>query len=412
VLLALACAAALVAAAVAIGAMQSDGGGSDAPTVSEPYPPSDMGGGLVQLSADSLPPASAGSSVVIDRELYLVGSGGRRSWLARYSIDDHRLERLPDPPFDRPVAGAQVVAIPGGLLAVGVRCDRDDPRARADREDYGCYPGSLAAATYDVAARRWTRVDVPAEAQTPPGSLSDAARAAGPIGSDAVFRLSGRPWTFDPAERKWRPVHLPPGIDHDSGLCAAGRFLVAWRPIPNTALAAPDQLREYLDAGMEVWTSSDTGATWTHAPAPPLQPDLTSPNFYRLVCGRDTVMLWDPYLTEVRALDLASTTWTTVPSPPASRSVTAGAVQLDAQLMWAAWSDGEYVFWRSALPSVAGWAIAPGGSWRAIEQGPLQVADQVTWFEGTAYTMGASTDGSMLLAWTPRRAAVVAEPGP
>lgn len=402
VLIALACTGGLIAAAMAVGIVRSDDGGSSTPTVSEPYPPSDMGGGLLQLSADSLPPASAGSSVVIDRELYVVGSGGRRSWLARYSIDDHRLERLPDPPFDRPVAGAQVVAAPGGLIAVGVRCDRDDPRARADREDYGCYPGSLAAATYDGAKRRWDDVDIPAEAQTPPGSHSDAARAVGSIGSDAVFRLGGRPWAFDAAERDWRAVDLPAGANHDSGVCAAGRFLITWRPIPNTALAAPEQLREHLDAGMEVWTSSDAGATWTEALAAPLSPDLSGPNSYRLVCGRDTVVAWDPHLTQVRQLDLASSTWNALASPPAPSSVTAGAVELDAQLTWAAWTGGEYVFWRSPLPAVQGWAIAPGGAWRPVEAGPLLVQDQVTWFEGTAYLLGTSTDGPALMSWTPR----------
>jgi hypothetical protein len=265
-------------------------------------------------------------------------------------------QRLPDAPFDKPLAHPIAQRIGGKVLVLGTECIASEPM---EGNAEFCEPDTFAAATFDPRAQEWDRVDLPAELRGTGGYrrslgvLRDG-RAALVLGSLPTPAL----WTYAPDDGRWAkgPVTLT-----EDDVCLAGSDAVE--------LVLTEDATKSSTVSLQL-TDVATGAT---RDAPQL-PVVTYRPFINgsLRCQGSEILVVDPGgvggAAGVHRYDRTSGTWSTLPAPP-----------VDLFGFRSLWADDELLFLPTpGRPGEQAYALAPAvGRWRPVADPPADPQNPV-----------------------------------
>jgi hypothetical protein len=265
-------------------------------------------------------------------------------------------ERLPDPPFDKPLAHPIAQRIGEKVLVLGSECIASEP---TEGNAEFCEPDTYAAATFDPRSQEWRKVDLPADLRGTGGYrrslgvLRDG-RAALVLGSMPAPAV----WTYEPDDGRWEKAPVPLS---DDNVCLAGSDVVERVLTEDATKSSTVSLRV---------TNLETGAVGdaSQLPGVTYRPFMNG----SLRCQGSEILVVDPGgvggAAGVHRYDRAAGTWSTLPAPPVDlfgfRSVWA-----DDELLFlpTPGSDGEQAY--GLEPSV--------GRWRAIADPPANPQDPV-----------------------------------
>jgi hypothetical protein len=264
-------------------------------------------------------------------------------------------EKVPDPPFDRPLAHPVAQRIGDDVLVIGSSCIASEP---TEGNAEFCEPDTYAAATFDPRSRQWERVELPPDLRTTGGYR----RALGAIDNDRAVLVLGREqpdvWTYAPSDGRW--AKAPVSLSADN-VCLAGSDAVE--------LVLTEDVTKSSTASLRI-TDLATGAKLdsTRLPGVTYRPFI---NGY-VRCNSAEILVVDPGVVGGAAglhrYDRESGTWSTVPAPP-----------VDLFGFRSVWADDELVFLPT--PGAAGqqaYALNPAtGRWRTIADPPINPQDPV-----------------------------------
>jgi hypothetical protein len=290
------------------------------------------------------------------------------------------VDRLPEPPFDRPLRSQPgVVAVGDDVVVVGDLCQT--PR-RADAPG-DCAPGVYATAVYSIEDDEWRLVDSPPEVAQirngqhfGVGTTSDG-RAVFVLGErGGVFGAApGRQlWTYSVADDEWARVPSPDLIIEE--VCLAGDTLVAASELVQAAATAGVAPVPGPGPTLRLFDLEGDDGGWL--PAPPVEVTSAAPTA-DITCGEDTVLLdtGDGGSLRVYAIGPGGGWHSPQPMPGEDHHV--------ARL----WTGEEYLFLDPELDNLA---YAPGtDEWRTLD-GKADIGPEPVWTDDAAVGWPEPTD--------------------
>ncbi len=255
------------------------------------------------------------------------------------------IDRLPDPPFSRPLR-VQPAAVTVGdeVVLVGQAC-----REPEDDVERACAPGAYRAAVYSIPDDEWREVELPTPLQAitnglsePVGATSDgrAVLLLGPRGGFGAF-VNRDVWTYDPAEDVWEALP-PPGTLVEGACLADDAVVVGSGLLPDTSVGGPTLRVLALNGEARVWFPTEPAGV------------VPTGEIASMTCGDDLV-LFDDGEDMLEVFDLGAEGGWREPAPPPVDDVHAFRL----------WADSEFLFLDADAPTLA--YDPEDDSWRGIE---------------------------------------------
>ena len=267
------------------------------------------------------------------------------------------VDRLPDPPFDRPLRlTPAAVAVDDEVVVVGQLC------RESESDDRACDAGAYRGAVYSVTDDDWREIELPNHLKMISNGQSEGVGTT----SDgrAVLLLGGRGgygtlasrelWTYSPADDEWERLPAPGSLIE--GVCLAGDAVVVGSGLrPQTAapgVPAPPADPASVGPSLAVLALDGETRVWFPTEAAGMMPSGDQAN---ITCGDDLV-LFDDGSEGLRVFDLGVDGGWRTPSPKPGDDVHLARL----------WTGEEFLFLDANAPTL-GYDPATD-TWRGIER--------------------------------------------
>lgn len=260
-------------------------------------------------------------------------------------------------PFSEPLFLPKGVSNGREVLVIGTLCHNQQ---RVDDDGEQCFPGSVAAATYDPARDSWRELEAP-DIDPRPGTDGFAITALFLGESDGAAAIDGAVWILDGETGRWSPGPTPPKPNF--GGCAIRDTYVALTTdvVGDASQADRAEHPRLSKLGEGQWTELFVGD------------DAPESSSFWVACLDDAVLLHSADFAYAKIIRLDDGTSGEIAAPPERLTLPSTLWTGDVLLAWDALGRFSYRYdpdldrWDAASPGPAALRSVWTGSWALVQ---------------------------------------------
>ncbi len=260
-------------------------------------------------------------------------------------------------PFREPLFLPKGISNGSEVLVVGTLCHN---KQQVDDDGEQCFPGSIAAATYDPAGDAWRELEAP-DLDPRPGTDGFAINPLFLGESGGAVAIDGDVWMLDLATGRWSLGPKPPKSNF--GGCAIGDMYVA---LTTTVIGDASQ----ADRAANPRLSKLGEGEWTELFVGDGAPESNS---YWVVCLDDAVLLHSADFAYAKIIRFDGSSSREIAAAPEPLTLPSTLWTGDVLLVWDALGRFSYRYdpdldrWEQASPGPAALRSVWAGSWALVQ---------------------------------------------